>query len=126
MSHLLLFAAFMISRVFRRAVPRRPLRLSRPSSAASTQAPSPLACSTHRSHPRSNLRSPLPRLTAFLPCSVSYMLCIRSWRAVSDVEVTGHDFVPRHIGGTTYFPIRLDEARLGYITPSGVEVFMNH
>ena len=35
----------------------------------------------------------------------------------------GHDFVPRTIGGTTYFPIRLDEARLGYVTPSGVEVF---
>jgi len=35
----------------------------------------------------------------------------------------GHDFVPRTVGGTTYFPIRLDEACLGYVTPSGVEVF---
>ena len=35
-------------------------------------------------------------------------------------------FTPRTIGGTTYFPIRLDEARLGYVTPTGVEVFTDH
>ncbi|KAH9988841.1 hypothetical protein BJV77DRAFT_964224 [Russula vinacea] len=28
--------------------------------------------------------------------------------------------------GTTYFPIRLGDAHLGYVTPSGVEVFMGH
>ncbi|KAF8485708.1 hypothetical protein DFH94DRAFT_707194 [Russula ochroleuca] len=35
-------------------------------------------------------------------------------------------FTPRTIGGTTYFPIRLGDASLGYVTPSGVEVFMDH
>jgi len=35
-------------------------------------------------------------------------------------------FVPRLIGGTTYFPIRLDQSRLGYVTPRGVEVFTDH
>ena len=38
----------------------------------------------------------------------------------------GHDFTPRTIGGTTYFPIRLGSARLGYVTPSGVQVFTDH
>jgi hypothetical protein len=38
----------------------------------------------------------------------------------------GHQFTPRTIGGTTYFPIRLGDAHLGYVTPSGVEVFMGH
>ena len=36
------------------------------------------------------------------------------------------EFTPRTIGGTTYFPIDLDEARLGYVTPTGVEVFTGH
>ncbi|KAI0281529.1 hypothetical protein BC826DRAFT_974604 [Russula brevipes] len=36
-----------------------------------------------------------------------------------------HEFTTRTIGGTTYFPIRLDESRLGYMTPNGVEVFTN-
>ena len=61
----------MISRVFRRADPRRLLHLRRPSSAASAQAPFLLARSTHRTRPCSNLRSPLPRPTASLACSVS-------------------------------------------------------
>lgn len=39
------------------------------------------------------------------------------------VLLKGHEFTPRTIGGTTYFPIRLDGARLGYVTPSGVQVF---
>ena len=38
----------------------------------------------------------------------------------------GHNFTPRTIGGTTYFPIRLGSARLGYVTPSGVQVFTDH
>ncbi|KAI0295887.1 hypothetical protein B0F90DRAFT_1123950 [Multifurca ochricompacta] len=37
-----------------------------------------------------------------------------------------HGFVPQTFGGTTYFPIRLDNARLGYVTPTGVQVFTDH
>ena len=37
-----------------------------------------------------------------------------------------HTFTPRTIGGTTYFPIALGNAHLGYVTPSGVEVFTGH
>ncbi|KAH9954354.1 hypothetical protein BC827DRAFT_969254 [Russula dissimulans] len=40
--------------------------------------------------------------------------------------VPRHGFVPRTIGGTTYFPIRLDPSRLGYVTLRGVEVFTDH
>ena len=39
---------------------------------------------------------------------------------------TEHEFTPRTIGGTTYFPIRLGSASLGYVTLSGVEVFTDH
>ncbi|KAN0138771.1 hypothetical protein V8E53_003159 [Lactarius tabidus] len=37
-----------------------------------------------------------------------------------------HGFIPRTVGGTTYFPIRLDAVRLGFVTPAGVEVFTDH
>ena len=42
------------------------------------------------------------------------------------IKKSDHGFVPRTIGGTTYFPIRLDGARLGYVTPTGVQVFTDH
>ena len=61
----------MTIRVFRLAVLRRRLPPRRPSSAASARAQSPSARSTLRARPRSNLRSPLPRLPAFLASSVS-------------------------------------------------------
>jgi len=41
-------------------------------------------------------------------------------------RVPQHEFAPRTMGGTTYFPIRLGSARLGYVTLSGVEVFTDH
>lgn len=41
-------------------------------------------------------------------------------------RVPKHEFTPRTVGGTTYFPIRLDNARLGYVTLSGVEVFTDY
>ncbi|KAF8274657.1 hypothetical protein EI94DRAFT_1782218 [Lactarius quietus] len=41
-------------------------------------------------------------------------------------RIPRHGFVPRAVGGTTYFPIRLDAVRLGFVTPVGVEVFTDH
>ena len=123
-------AAFMIIRVSRRAALRRLLHPRLPSPAASARAPSPSARSTLRaqSQPHSNLRSPLPHLPAFLASSVSFTFSFLRDAIVCDIGPLffiqkDHDFVPRTIGGTMYFPIRLDVARLGYVTPSGVEVF---
>jgi hypothetical protein len=70
----------------------------------------------------------LPRFIVSLVCPVSSLFL--GWYRVTSLRhcsfSTGHGFTPRNIGGTTYFPIRLDDARLGYVTLSGVEVFTDH
>ncbi|KAI0246030.1 hypothetical protein BJV78DRAFT_1286816 [Lactifluus subvellereus] len=85
---------------------------SRPGS--TTSSPPSLASST-----ASSLRSsPVPS-TMYYPSGVNQSA------GACDAplyRVPRHGFTPRTIGGTTYFPIRLDGARLGYVTPVGVQL----
>lgn len=96
---------------------------SRSSSLAGSSGPStcPSLASSATSSPRD---SPVPSLPYYPPSSVSANLYAYPGSTEASMSrIPHHGFVPRNVGGTTYFPIRLDAARLGYVTPVGVEVF---
>lgn len=107
------------------APPRLPTRLRslRPHAAASDRV---LSLTARTKLPLSLRLPPL----IFLVLPVGFLFCWDPRPNFCDMLLTfirkGHSFAPRAIGGTTYFPIRLGNARLGYVTPSGVEVFTDH
>jgi hypothetical protein len=100
---------------------------SAPSLASSTSSSlrsSPVLSSLYQAPFVSHV-SALPRLP---PPSREFSVI--GWCCVSIFKTcllaTEHEFIPRTIGGTTYFPIRLGNAHLGYVTPSGVKVFTDY
>jgi hypothetical protein len=115
----------MIICVSRHEAPLRPpprLRSPRPHAAASDRVP-PLLIYT-----KLHLPLMLPLLIVVLVYPVSFTFS--GWYRVPLLRhypsSTEHEITPRTIGGTTYFPIHLGDARLGYVTLSGVEVFTDH
>jgi hypothetical protein len=96
------------------------LASSTSSSLRSSPAPSGLYQATFVPH------VPAPPRIPRVPREFSVLGCYRALLLRSALFSTEHGFTPRTIGGTTYFPIRLGSARLGYVTLSGVEVFTNH
>ncbi|KAH9068395.1 hypothetical protein EDB83DRAFT_2518744 [Lactarius deliciosus] len=80
----------------------------------------PSLASSSASSPRG---SPVPSAPYYLSSGVVENPYAYPTAAAAMSRIPHHGFVPRSVGGTTYFPIRLDAARLGYVTPTGVEVF---
>ncbi|KAH9002963.1 hypothetical protein EDB86DRAFT_3073455 [Lactarius hatsudake] len=95
---------------------------SRPNVSEGSIGPStcPSLASSSASSPRG---SPVPSAPYYLSSGVVENPYAYSTAATAMSRIPHHGFVPRSVGGTTYFPIRLDAARLGYVTPTGVEVF---
>ncbi|KAI9439986.1 hypothetical protein H4582DRAFT_1565724 [Lactarius indigo] len=95
---------------------------SRPSSFGGSIGPStcPSLASSSASSPRG---SPVPSGPYCLSSGVANPYAHSAATTAPMSRISYHEFVPRSVGGTTYFPIRLDPVRLGYVTPTGVEVF---
>lgn len=114
------------------------LRIATRGSSLTSTAPSLASstCSSLRSSPTPSVNGPYqaafaahalaPPHISRVPRELSVLGLVSPFIVKTCPFSTEHGFTPRTIGGTTYFPIRLGNARLGYVTPSGVEVFAGH